>query len=510
MNYKRYIPFSLLASALLMLAGCATDNAADEPVNGKDDTQFWIQFQMSGLQESQPAKESGELTRSEEIGSDVTRAVDPSKTENEVKIKSLVGLLFDCNNDTKETPKTLVAVKQADPADIVGPTNKVTTVKLNMGLNSFYTRKKKYRLYVFANLPESAYSALEGMKSNSYTQVAAKYATLAYQYSESIAGKVTDISDSGIPLGTTLDDGLKIMVWLKEGEEYKYDSENPYIVQVNSTDPENAADNAATLNLTPMQARFDIVAVDKPGITDFTYPVNFNDGTSVKPEVKVQLTNYCVVTPSHNTFYFQNGTETGKTLTSPTTLPTSTIMSALTKLTGSVYVPEFIPSVAGDKKLKYKDVTYVIMRGKLVADDNCTVSNKIKDYIKSCNESTISAHPLYYYDDGQFQSALTEENHDGQTNWHKITWDADVDGYGVKYYHAVRHIAGSDDDTYSALEYGVVRNYIYQIGVESINALPHPFTESTTPVENPNKDISLRITPQDKWIYHRIGTSIKF
>ncbi|MDE5773518.1 MAG: fimbria major subunit [Muribaculaceae bacterium] len=490
MNYKRYIPFSLITSAMLMLAGCATDNAADEPANGKDDTQFWIQFQMSSV-----VNPTTQLRPEDETRAGETADNPEVKTDDEVKIVSLIGLLFDVDGNGK--PRTLQAVQKADKDDIVGPTNKVTTVTLNMGLNSYYTREQKYRLYVFANLPESNYSDLVGMKGNSFTEVKSKAAALTYY---------TNPQETGISLGTSEDEGLKIMVWLKPDETY--DKDHPYVIQVESTDPKNAPDAPATISLTPMQARFDMVK--KAGMSDYKYPVNFNDGENVKPEVYVEFTGYNVVTPSHNVFYFQKGKESDKTLESPASLPASTITSVLSGMGGHIYVPEYIPAVSSGTKLKFKDVTYVILRGKLAVGNDCTVSDEIKGYINSNNQSTIAAHPLYYYDDGEFQSALTTTPHDGQANWHKITWDSQVMGYGVKYYHAVRHTAGPDDDSYSKLEYGVVRNYIYQIGVKSVNALPHPFTESETPVEDEREDISIRITPPTKWIYHRIGTSIKF
>ncbi|MDE5551663.1 MAG: hypothetical protein K2I91_00535, partial [Muribaculaceae bacterium] len=313
MKYTRYISLSLLTAGLLLFGGCAADRY-DEPADGTaDDTQqFWIQFRLA-----QDISNPSALIESPKTRAGETELV---KTDNEVKIESLVGVLFDTDNSGN--PKSLVAFSRAADSDIVGPTDKLTTVRLNMGLNTLYKREQKYRLYVFANLPgtsDANYAALKAAQGKSFSAVQQMVAAIPYSYPE---------ENKGIALGTSVEDGLKIMVWLKQGE--KYDEQHPYIVQVESSDPENASKNDATLSLTPMQARFDFVS--RPGISDFTYPVNFVVDDEEKPEIKVKFVNYNVVSPAMQVYYFQNGKVSDKSIASPTSG-----LSAQTSLLSSLY-----------------------------------------------------------------------------------------------------------------------------------------------------------------------------
>lgn len=490
MKYTRHISLSLIYAALLLLGGCAADRI-DEPAGGATDDsgQFWIQFRLA--QDISNPVGPAESAK--------TRATDTDlvKTDDEVKIKSLVGLLFDTDNSGN--PKSLVGYSRAADDDIDGPTDKRTTVLLNMGLNSYYKREQKYRLYVFANIPgesDANYKALEAAKGKSFADVQKMVADIPFSY---------PAEDKGIALGTSLADGLKIMVWLKKGE--KYDGNNPYIVQVESSDPANAGRNDAVLSLTPLQARFDFVS--KTGVSDFTYPVNFVVNGVSKPEIKVKFVNYNVVIPTRQVYYFQNGKVIDNSVASPAP-DDSRETSLLSSMYQSVYVPEFVPSVADDKKLKFGDVTYVALRAVPVVDASCTAPSDVKDAINSASADVKRATPLWYYDDGTFQSGLTTKSHEGESNWHAITYDPELRDYGICYYHAVRHSAGTEDNIYTQLEYGVVRNYIYKIGIESVAALPHPFDPQTVPVENVRVDVSLRINPPEEWTYHRIGNTLTF
>ncbi|MBD5223116.1 MAG: fimbria major subunit [Bacteroidales bacterium] len=483
---------SCAVSAAFLLSGCAADAPESEVITSGDQP-FWLTFELSQTTDGiEPHKAPS------------TRAdVDLNKNVNESKVTSLIALLVDTDNQGNAT--YVRGVSQAKSTDIKSSDDKKThTVILNMGLSTLYARQHKYRLYVFANLTSSDYDAIKKMVGRDIYDVGQRVAHLSPFTPE----KLAESSSTGLPLGTENENAKTIQVYLKENVEYTYES--PYVAQI---DPDDSEDGTpGKLSLTPLCSRLDFVEDTK--YPNFTYPIQYtvetDKGTETKTEVEVTFKQAKVVNASGRTYLipaFQKNSTTVRI--SPELTITSTSNSLAVSEGAAVYVPEFVPTIADNSNnLSYEGTTYMEVTGTLSASN----SNEIDPLVK--NAITGATHPtLYYYDDGKFQSALTTTPHAGETHWYAVNYDTALGGYAVTYRHAIRHDAGDgkneDDGVVYPMEYGIVRNYIYQIGIKSVSALPHP-QKPGDPVESGKQDISIRINPPAKWTYHRGGFEISF
>lgn len=521
MNRFKILPYSIYLAGLLALGGCASDTLPDEPVTAPDDSQFWLTFQLS------PSSNSSDAPNNLPADTRATRADDDpvDKEPDEQTVSSVMALIYDTDNNGN--PTTLVSTAKANYTTVTSPKKEGTIVKngntgtytvyLNMGFNNMYTRKHLYRLYVFAN---TNYSNLPTIFGSPVEDLKAATATIEPK-TDIVSG-----TSPGLPLGTTNEDALKIAVYLKEkvadGGVGDYSTvDNAYTVQVsteNINDQENAS--AGTLMLTPLHARFDFEAkTDNP---NFIYPIKYLAGTDETgntpnhTEVKVQFLKCKVNNCAKNVYFVKNVNATNNKIVKSEDLTSETAQTGgeyEVKAGILAYIPEYVPNYSttvSSNTHTYADVTYMDLIGILQWDSDC---NAINENVRKALTGEDTSHPdLYYYDDGNFQSGLTTKNKSGQAHWIKVSYDNAYGGYVVTYRHAIRHDAvgsgatNDDDGVIYPMEYGVVRNYIYKIGIASVNALPHPFDTdlSKNPVETPNKDINVTISTPTKWkTWHR-------
>lgn len=482
MRNLRLKTLTTYAAGLFLLASCSSDSFREEPVTMPDDSPFWLTFSISN-------PETDSATRAE-----------TDKETWEANISSLIAVMVDNEGSGKGT-----IVGCAQPTDILSSSdNKSFTATVNMGLSSLYLREHEYSLYVFANLPESEYASLfpSSLIGQSISSVGGKTVAMG------VADPGNASSSLVLKMASEPADVEKIMIWLKkndDGSDKIYSKDTPYVVQTNPAG-KTAADGTSvgSISLTPLQARLDFI-----GHTSLTFPITFSTEnetgqSSSRSELNVEFKKVNICNANAKAYLLpQSGLE-GFTWTTPA------LTASLSKETGITlgdtktlgYVAENIPSSTAT----FSNTTYLELKGVVKASENASTSTKTL--------LSSASHPsLFYFDDGTFQSALTAEGHIGEADWHELKWDAALGGYAVTYRHAIRHDAGEgknlDDGTIHPMEYAVVRNYLYEIGIRSVSSLPHKWS-ATDPVENGRQDISIQISPA-KWIgYHRGGVEIEY
>ena len=479
MRYLKLKKFTTYLAGLLILSACASDNLSDPPVVSHKNTPFYLTFELS-----QP--------------SDASTRADEDKEGNEAKLTSLVALLVDTDNVGQ--PTVIQGIGAAVQADIGEPKDGKYTVTLNMGVASLYTRQHKYRLFVFANLND--YSALLASHGKRLDDIGSLTASTEI-YS---AAQLAAADFKGLPFSTNKFDASVIQVYLKENTDYS--SSSPYIVQEDSGKENPETEGAGVLWITPLHACMNFV--EETGVDDFIYTV----GTDAKPEVKVQIKNATFVNAAKKTFLLPQGEKGNFSLTSPSSPGFSNSTSVAINGGKIFYAPEYIPSVSEEGRLGYDAASYMELQAILIVDASCTGTDPdVRKAISEANTNAASRPSLFYFDDGTFQSALTTVSHADEENWHEVKWNDTLGGYAVTYRHAIRHDAGDgmnlDDGTIHPMEYAVVRNYLYNIGIKSVSSLPHKFN-SSDPVENSRQEISIQISPA-KWTgYHRGAIEIDY
>lgn len=468
MRYLKTIPLSIFATGLLLLAGCASETPADPATDATEGQGVWVQFEIAGTSEN-----SG--TRAD--GADGVRI---GKNSDESLIKTACVMLVDTDANVCGIG-TDVTIDQASGS-------KTATITANMGLTTRYTVGETYRVYVFANLPSS--TDLTGVSGKAISEVG-----------ETIIGSLaaktaSDVTSSGLPMSSLDTDAENVKVVFAEGGDYST-KKKACVAQ------ENNSESAGTLYLTPFYTRIDIVEHD--GITDFTYPVSYkNEKNEDVKEVNVKFKQATVKNVADNVYLLPKGKTADYSIESPAP-GTFGAASPVTFTKGiAMYLPEYVPAVASGGKVCYKDASYIELDGILTTTGCTAIDADVKKAIDGATKSKTNP-ALYYYDNGEIQSGLTlKAPAAGATDWQTITYDNTLEGYKVTYRFAIRHDAGTgknlEDGLYHPLEYGLVRNYIYNVGVASVSSLPHPWKEDgTDEVERPDKDIELVILV-GKWI----------
>lgn len=486
MRNLKIIPISLCAAGMLALTGCASESGAEPSAGSTSAGDCWVSFEIA------PAAAAAGQTSGSRAEESAGSATD--KTINECRINDLVALLVDSDDDTVR------GIAQGRDV-VIASAGQLHKVTVNMGNLSMYEKEHKYRLYVFANLP------------GGYTDLSYAYGRTIEEVGKMVAGSLRALSSrdfegsDGLPMSTLTDEAGKIQVSLKK--ETSYTSEKPYLVV---QDPDMT--QPGTLILTPLCARLDFVenAVNKA----YTYPIGHaGEGNAANVvDVKVKLTHAMVRNAGSDVYLMPQGSASQFNLATPSTSVFGNSASFSVKSGAVAYVPEYVPTVSGDR-LSYNALTYMQLDGCLVADAQCTgMDASVRKAITEAGTKKSASPKLYYFDDGLIQSQLTTIPHPGEANWHELAYDATVGGYKVSYRHGIRHDAGQgknlEDGKVFPMEYAIVRNYLYQIEVQSIGALPHPNGGETDNVENTSEDISIRIAPPAKWSYHRGGTTVEF
>ena len=480
---------STYLAGLLMLSACSSEKISEEPAATPDNSPFYITFELS-QSFAEDNVSPGTSTRSENL----------SKEGNEAKITSLVALLVDTDNTGQ--PTTVEGIGAAAESEIGEPVDGKYNILLNMGIASLYTRRHKYRLFIFANLPD--YSSLLGSQGKSIDELG----KLPVSVGSCSPADLKADGFKGLPFSTSKSDAAEIQIYLKENTDYPMTS--PYVVQADTGKSNPELEEAGILMLTPLHAC--LAFEGKAGIEAFTYPVGTGaEGEAL--EVKVQFKKASLVNDVKQAFMLPQGNASDFSLYSPAN-PGFGSSSSFSINEGKVlYAPEYIPKIT-DGALLLGQTNHLQLSAILKADDDCVaISPDVRKAITEAPIKKEGSPDLYYYDDGIFQSALTTQDHSADTGWHCIKYDADLQGYAVAYRHAIRHNAGEgkniDDGAVYPMEYGIVRNYLYQIIISSVSMLPHPYDPSA-PVESDKEDINLKINPPAKWIYHRGGHELTF
>lgn len=490
------LSFGLIA-VMTAISSCSADLEPDRRQTPEENP-LYISFRLS-----QPGEtiNSGSITRAN---------VETSAEPAESRIQDLIGVLVDPSADN-----AVVGMASSDDSNvIISQEDNATTAQviMNFGSSALFQRKHTYKLYVFANLSGN-YSSIKAKKTGKISDVGGLPMSVA-------AFKRSDISSNHIPMTTTTDAAANVKVWLAENTEYPITS--PYIVKIEDNIATADGTSPATLQLTPLQAC--IYFNDESLTHDITYSEASGEtsGTTTytpQPELSVTFKQMNIKTLHPSVFLHEKNPKSSPEVSNTGADAYGSLIGISLSTKGKLaYIPENIPAKDSNGKLTYSKATYIEMvgilglaSGSVINDVNVrkALNGEAVDNtaINGSGATGTTVHPtLYYYDDGNFQSGLTVAYHNtnANSNWKAIDYDSGLGGYPVKYRHAIRHAAGADDGKYDDLEYAVVRNHIYQIGIKSVSSLPHPFDESDE-TENSRRDISLRIVPQEKWIYHRGG-----
>ncbi len=516
---------TLYLAGMLLLSACSSDYQFDEPTGNVADEQFYISFNLTNVM-------SDDVADSNHPSDSTPTRAGESKLPDEYKIRksSIVALL--CETDANDKPSNVVGIATGDKViELTGSGNSKKLV-INMGAANFYQEKKKYRLFVFANLPAALKSQLSACYNISMT-VVSKYLA---SYTTATAGltplKLSLSTYDGLPMATEIGNAIELMVYLREGDRYNHGTpETAYIVQANSANPDSKVDShtAATLMLTPLYARADFL--ENSSYPGFSYPISYtyDNGTTQQTKTEVYIDFKFAHLKNVASSSYLLSQQTANVYSHPTNLTLCTPTNCSVKITNSIngaspafYMPENCPVIGSDNKLTYAKATYIELDGKISipAGTDCDVADEVRAAINPAS----STHPdLCYYDDGTFQSALMVwDSSKTGSNWHKLSWETKtVDsqsetGYWVTYRHAIRHGAvgtgssDAEDGVVYPMEYGIVRNHIYQIGIASVSALPHPWS-TTTPVESVNSEINVTISTPQVWKkWHREAYEIQF
>lgn len=462
MRYLKTIPLSIYAAGLLALSGCASESPEIPGATGaQEGEEFWLQFEISNPAESAETRATG------------NNGTDIEKTEAEATINanSTCVMLVDIDNDQPTYIRGIAF--GSDKVKIESGENGKSIIKANMGLHTLFTANHPYCIFVFANLPASV-------------DLSTEYNMAISTVGETVVSGLsimTSVGADGIPMASLADEAKEVIVNLPSTNQYTTESSAFHV--------------GTELPLTPLYARIDFVK--NSTYPDFAYPISYKTGESTSvTEVKVQFTHAALKNAATKVNLLPNAAldMNGTALRSPSNMTFSN-SSALVMQTSApfLYLPEFVPTVSSSK-LSFVETTYIELYAKLVADDTCNLADDVKTAINQASTSKTASPKLYYYDDGTSQSSLTTVSHAGEANWTELSYDATVDGYKLTYRHAIRHNTnGSDDGIINQQEYGVVRNYIYNIGIASVSSLPHQWAD-TENVEN-KRDVVLHITPHN-------------
>lgn len=496
-SYLKHI--SIIGLLLLLLPGCVAE-APEEASGNAEENALWLSFEMSNLADASAGKKSQSTRDGEESAS------SDAKTPQEAAIKSVIALLVD--TDDKGEPTRIVSIAKAETSNITAPatgaTDQTYKVKVRM---TVYALEHLYRLYIFANLSDDDYTYIQN--NLRFTNMNTAKSTI----NNMVASYPSTLADTGLPLGTVTEDAKKIKVYLKENTEYT--ETNPYYVEA---DPDD--ENPGVLQLTPLCSRIDLSANSEH--SDFVFPIVYTtgEGATQKTHTEVKIAfKKAVLKNMAKSVYLLPISKSNKRISPALTISNVSTSDPFTMKAGvAIYPPECVPKVTGTTLLTYANVTYLEAYGILDATGCDALSASVNAAI------TGETHPpLYYYDDGKYQSSLTTTSHkkngELEAHWQELTYDNTLQGYKVTYRHPIRHDAGKDkngndlnnpyDGFTPAMEYGLVRNYIYNICINSVSALPHPWTEDT-PLENGTTDISIKINAPKQWDYHRGGSEITF
>lgn len=486
--------YSCLAGILALGAACSADHSTEpSPAPTSQESPLWLTFSLGN------AGGAGNYASTQrENAPRLTRDGESAAPTDDSKIYSICAYLVDANG------KMVAAGSTSDQDDIITESG-TTNVTVRLFDARRIERNANYSLRVVANMPETNYTAImrAAYAGGSDTNLTYIYNLKRYDKKSLETMTSATLPEEGMPMSTVAGDEVTIQI--PEGKDYPT-KEDAYKV---ADDAVAKTTNNATIKLTRLLGRLDfkltaqdtangIPADNEFSILDDKYrlsvaaltPVNLattqyllpqavKDGTQVKcplNQLKAQL---------------------GDTFPPASGLRRLASDFSAADYTPLEYVAEYVPDNSG---LSIRGTTAVIVTALLKVTEHTPTDVTVKMGTKES---------LWYFDDGVFQGApLADKPASTVTgHWHEIKYDDSLGGYPLYYIKAIstglNTEAKTDDGKIDLDEYGIVRNYIYQISVKSFNLLPRP-TIAIEPTEE-SMTMSLKSTP---WAYHRVVIDI--
>lgn len=479
---------------VLALLSCSSEEPLPQGSVTEDPGEMWLSLNITG-------PDALEKTRAEGDTED-TPATDPYE-----KIVNSV-IVYITKNGEKDILSVGFPVKDDDLSGSNG------TYTALMPLSNKLTSDTDYDLHVAANLPDR-----DAILASVWTTGDDEVSGLTVDHSA-----ITEWSCSAMRSGSTyIPMSSASPVTFKISND-NYSRENPISV----TEPNG--DKALSIELTRLFSRVDYMDISESDKDENTYPIDNNNQlmvtfTSIKP-MNIATSSFLAFNKDENG---QVNNPTGKSLkenaNTVSLLETSTEEESTEET--STAEKEFIPlfylaeNTPTQENATFQNLTYVELTAKILpVEGKCPTEIKNVLEGKDTEGNATDVHPsLWYYDDGTFQSTLMAAKPDGAgiDHWIELTWDTTLGGYPIIYRHAIRHDAGKDasgndlnkdDGIVNLMEYGIVRNTVYQVSIESVLSLPHPFADSP---EDLKPDLKVQVTIPTSWdAYHRGAFEIEY
>ncbi len=479
MNFKAILPPLSMALASVFFVGCSADEDPGKTRN--ESRELWLSVKIAGVDK---ATRAGETT-----------------PDWDARISNVIGYITSTSDNkiiAYGRPFKLPAEGVTD-ADISYDGSKYEVV---LAVSGDLKPNTNYRLYIAANMQASDQQGILNARWGG-TSLLTTALTISHPNATWLKwDKATVEANHAMPMGCA----TPIVINFSDTETYS--RENPYHAGGTGSSRE-------MFTLTRCLARVDFKDESPTTTAANTFVIENHSGAlavefkQCRP-VNVNSSSYLVPT-------FQSGTNPANTVV---TIPASqsrypadvVTLPAATAFTPICYLPENVPT---HSSLTIGNATGLSFIGVLkpvagvCADD-------LAEYLNG-TKLVNGAHPnLYYYDDGRFQSMPMYKTANPGTNWRTLTWNNTLRGYTVSYTETIRHggytgqtpAPVKDDGVVSVMEYGVVRNYNYEISISKVKALPHTSSTSDIP-ETLTEDIDIQITPQANWNYHRGGIEIE-
>lgn len=506
-SFKKISPF-----ALLMMATALTGCSSEEPVPGENkvgkDSGQYISISLSNLNLPQ------------------TRA---GKPDWDSLVKSLTAYICEANEDGSDSGVVeALAVPATYPSswnETIGdgtdieynPTTKKYEVLLALGKN--LTPGKKYNLYLVANIDVAV--KMDLVSATDIKKIQVSYSAMGWSdWSNSSV-----INDRFMPLNS--DEPIEILF---EADK-EYPRENPYYAG-----GEKGSANRQSISLTRQLARIDFTSsAPNPNnifsVNTYEQDEEGNQGDA-KPLFDIRFYKMKIENIADKEYLFSTAGSLTNTFISPSSQSFSSQTFTIGGTAGTkplCYLPEHIPAysslTASNNSVTFGNTTYMEFAGLLTAGSACPAS------LKTAMEA---GKDIWYYDDGTFQTiprVLAEDEAEPVgDSWHKLTYTTvgtgatAISGYAVKYRKAIRHNALADNGTPAtdansatlnandgrirAMEYGVLRNHIYEVSIGAVRSLPRPVSD-TDLVEDGKETLELQIKIPTTWTYHRLSTEVE-
>lgn len=466
---KRFLPAMACMAVAGLTLSCSNDFEPVEFPVTETGVPVWINLSL--------AAPAGAPTRDGE-----SAAAEP---DAESRINTLAVVLTDADGTVK-------SVGTALPGDIVyDKETGLYSVKVLAG-TSITINQKDYNLYVVANAPADGGYTWLSRHIGAATGLTADKVTFTADGS---------IPASGIPMATVEADKVAVSL-TDEGLKNGYPKDDPYMV--------GGTANRKTVKVHRLWSRVDFTGDTEFAVADTPLTVTFVEARPLTIASEVYLMfNKASDYVNCPAFAAYAGPVEAKPLAAGWSAPSG----STAPYDGTLwYLPENVPAQGED--VTWANTTYVEFTALLGADASKSgLSPEIAGYIGGETDDNGTHPDLWYYDDGVFQSPLTVDANRNTTsnpaNWHRVQWDNTRKGYTVTYVRALRNnVEGSsaDDGVITPMEYGLVRNTIYRISVNSVRLMPRPFKEDD-PVEKYN-DLNITVTTPGEWTYHGTGSKI--